>query len=385
MQLSPDQQLARERIRQSLALGRRELVLTGPAGSGKTTLLRTLLSDLEANGQRVVLMAPTGKAAARLRELVGRPATTIHSLLYRNVFETTEGELRFSGARAVAEKGTVVIADEASMIGRKLYMDMLAKLPAGVQLLCVGDAAQLPPVADEWGPRLLEPTAALTKVHRQAADSPVLQAATMARTTGSLVAMTPTTTAMGSYDHWPRVSLEGVAAWYAEQPRDSALLCYSNATRRALNALVRTRRGVDCAPISPGDTLICTRTSKKAGLLNGETRTVATVAPDPDGAPTAVGWADGGGALVLPDWLSSAPDHQQWLAASKHWGEDLVLMEYGECLTVHKSQASQWGTVGLVQDSALRALSKQDRTAYTQLLYTACTRAQKHLVVFEVS
>ena len=118
-------------------------LVTGGAGTGKTTLVRELLAGEE--GRRVALAAPTGKAAARLRQALGGagdgwPCQTLHRLLEAR----GNGVFGRDGQRPLPLDTLVV--DEVSMVDGLLMEALLRALPATVRLLLVGDPGQLPPV-----------------------------------------------------------------------------------------------------------------------------------------------------------------------------------------------------------------------------------------------
>ena len=112
------------------ALTGQDRIITGGAGSGKTTLIKRIAKALEGNCE---IMAPTGKAAARLKEATGFPACTIHRALCYDGNEFHRG----------GDLGVCII-DEASMIDSWLMQSVLKFNPK--QLILVGDSAQLPPV-----------------------------------------------------------------------------------------------------------------------------------------------------------------------------------------------------------------------------------------------
>ena len=132
----------REAIR--TALTQRMAVLTGGPGTGKTTTLRAVLELCVRHGKRVLLAAPTGRAAKRLAESTGQEARTIHRML-----EVKRGG---DGAHAFARNDTypldadLLIIDEASMLDMLLLNHLVKALPAGMHLLLVGDVDQLPSV-----------------------------------------------------------------------------------------------------------------------------------------------------------------------------------------------------------------------------------------------
>ncbi len=133
-----DQQ--REAVR--AALTHRLTVLTGGPGTGKTTTVRAVLQLCRGVGARVLLAAPTGRAAKRLSETTGQEAKTIHRLLE---FQPTEG-MSFKRNEQSPLDADLLIVDEASMLDLVLTNHLLRAIPPGMHLLLVGDVDQLPSV-----------------------------------------------------------------------------------------------------------------------------------------------------------------------------------------------------------------------------------------------
>lgn len=118
-------------------------LVTGGAGSGKTTLVGELLAS--EGGRRVALAAPTGKAAARLRQALAAsgdpwPCQTLHRLL------EARGNGGFGRDETRPLRLDTLVVDEVSMVDGLLMEALLRALPAGVRLVLVGDPGQLPPV-----------------------------------------------------------------------------------------------------------------------------------------------------------------------------------------------------------------------------------------------
>jgi exodeoxyribonuclease V alpha subunit len=124
------------------ALTTRLAVLTGGPGTGKTTTVRTILELCERARARVLLGAPTGRAAKRLSETTGREAKTLHRLLE---FKPAEG-MAFQRHEEHPLEADLVIVDEASMLDVVLTNHLLKAIPPGAHLLLVGDVDQLPSV-----------------------------------------------------------------------------------------------------------------------------------------------------------------------------------------------------------------------------------------------
>jgi exodeoxyribonuclease V alpha subunit len=170
--LSPEQRAAVKGI-----VRERFAVLTGGPGCGKTTTLRTLARLLEAMRRRVVLAAPTGRAAQRMSEVVGVEAKTAHRLLE---WDPVRGTFRHDAEHPLVVD--VLVVDESSMLDVVLAAALLAAVPAGAQVLLIGDPHQLPSVgpgavlADLLAaPRV--PRFRLTQVFRQAAASSIISSA----------------------------------------------------------------------------------------------------------------------------------------------------------------------------------------------------------------
>ena len=150
------------------------LVLTGGPGTGKTTTLNGILDLYEAQGLRVLLAAPTGRAAKRMSDVTGREAKTLHRLLEAVVRENDRNT--FARNMENPLQCDAVIVDELSMVDVQLFWGLLDALPLGCRLVMVGDSDQLPPVGagnvlqDIIASDLL-PVVALTEVFRQALES----------------------------------------------------------------------------------------------------------------------------------------------------------------------------------------------------------------------
>lgn len=167
--LAPEQQQA---VR--LALTERVAVLTGGPGCGKSFTVRSVVTLAQAKKAKVVLAAPTGRAAKRLSELTGMEASTVHRLL----------ELKPGGDAAYDKDrpldADLVVVDEASMLDLLLANKLAKAVPPGAHLLFVGDVDQLPSVGagevlrDLLAPGSPVPAVRLTRIFRQAQQSGVV-------------------------------------------------------------------------------------------------------------------------------------------------------------------------------------------------------------------
>jgi len=166
IELAPEQ---REAIRK--AVTQKALVITGGPGTGKTTLVNAIVQILEKKGRRVLLAAPTGRAARRLADLTGHEARTIHRLLE---FSPKSGAFERNAARPL--NADLLVLDEVSMVDTVLFHHLLKAVPSPCQLILVGDVDQLPSVGpgnvlrDVIRSKAVE-TVRLTRIFRQARES----------------------------------------------------------------------------------------------------------------------------------------------------------------------------------------------------------------------
>ncbi|ARQ70480.1 SF1B family DNA helicase RecD2 [Streptomyces marincola] len=168
-ELAPEQEQA---VR--LALTEKVAVLTGGPGCGKSFTVRSVVELARAKRAKVVLAAPTGRAAKRLSELTGAEASTVHRLL----------ELKPGGDAAYDRDrpldADLVVVDEASMLDLLLANKLVKAVAPGAHLLLVGDVDQLPSVGagevlrDLLAPGSPVPAVRLTKIFRQAQQSGVV-------------------------------------------------------------------------------------------------------------------------------------------------------------------------------------------------------------------
>ena len=160
-----------------LALRSKVMVITGGPGVGKTTIVNSILQILAAKAVKLLLCAPTGRAAKRMKEATGMEAKTIHRML-----EIDPKSFGFKRNEESPLDCDLLVVDESSMVDVSLMHALLKAVPDHAALLIVGDIDQLPSVgpgqvlADVIGSGAI-PVVRLTEVFRQAAQSKIITSA----------------------------------------------------------------------------------------------------------------------------------------------------------------------------------------------------------------
>jgi len=392
----------------------------GYAGTGKTTITNLAmqalgLEPMTPGGLGGVLFAAfTGKAVLVMTRK-GTPAQTIHSLIYRNSEASPEEIARVTEELAalerdlprmgVAERGfalaqiaqlklrldhihepqfvlnpqsdlrdaDLLVLDEVSMVGKQMAEDLLA---FGKPILVLGDPGQLPPVKDEGFFVKGEPDVMLTEIHRQAADSPILRLATMARLGQPIP--------FGAFDEnvW-KMSRHDVTP--AQLLRGGQVICGKNATRRRLNMAMKQAAGfVADYPTGAGEKIICLRNRHDLGLINGMFLTLSAVRPHPHN-PRAfraeIQTEDGVAIAGEQDFWRGEYDDHVLFDPSRHRHEwslrrGLIESSWGYAITCHKAQGDSFETVVVFDEGFGRSAEE-----YSLWLYTAITRANRGLLI----
>jgi exodeoxyribonuclease V alpha subunit len=366
--LSEEQQTAiRVALRQPVS------VLTGGPGTGKTTALKALIDILEGAGNSYALASPTGRAAKRLSEATGRPASTIHRLL-----GFSPGE----GFKMNAENPLPVdllVIDEASMLDLLLANHLLKALQPGTHLLLVGDVDQLPSVGagDVLRDLIASETVPVTRlsvIFRQAAGSQIITNAHRINQ-GQM----PVFEASGPGDFYlfPAETAEEAAEWVqevvcnriparfgiaADQIQVLTPMYRGPAGVTALNANLQARlnppgvlkpeRGLFGQIFRAGDKVMQTQNDYDKNVFNGDIGRVTgldivnhTLTVDFEGQPATYDWSEA----------------------------DQLTLAYA--ITVHKAQGSEFPAVVIPLVTAHYMMLQRN------LLYTAITRAKQLCVI----
>lgn len=363
------------------------LVLTGGPGTGKTTTLNGILEVFEAQKLRILLAAPTGRAAMRMSEITGREAKTIHRLL-----EVTWGENdRQFFAKSIENplEADAVIVDEMSMVDIHLFNGLIEAIPMNCRLVMVGDHDQLPPVGagnvlhDIIDSNLL-PVVALTQVFRQSLQSLIVSNAHkivkgehpelkkvdkdfffMSRTNSSQALSTIlelyTKRLPKAYDYKPMKDIQIICpsrkgelgtvnlnAQIQEQinPLDDDKDSYLSGGRRFIvgDKVMQTKNNYD---------IVWTRGKEtSSGIFNGDIGKILQI--------------NMRAKMMKIDFDSRTALYPL---------ENIQQLELAYAITVHKSQGSEFEAVIMPICNMIPQLS------YRNLLYTAVTRAKNRLIL----
>ncbi|MDR1774367.1 MAG: ATP-dependent RecD-like DNA helicase [Clostridioides sp.] len=153
------------------------VIITGGPGTGKTTTINTIIKVFEKQRKKVLLTAPTGRAAKRMSETSNRESKTIHRLL--EIGRTTEDDMYFFRNSEQPLDADVVIVDEVSMVDISLMAHLLDAIKLGTRLILVGDSDQLPSVSagnvlsDLINSEVIK-VVRLTEIFRQAQESMIV-------------------------------------------------------------------------------------------------------------------------------------------------------------------------------------------------------------------
>jgi len=369
------------------------LRLSGCAGTGKTACTRAI-ADAVGDGE-LLIVAPTGRAALRVRQLTGLDARTIHSWLYiaRRNEQTGALSWRRRPTGSCSANGVdrpphgFLVVDESSMVSKKVYDDLMLTVRAlSCSVLFVGDGYQLPPVQDRGEPPFsifapgfqCDESVELTEVFRQALESPILRVATGMRTMswnqGINLIKRELKGTRGS------ISADAAAARRANE--DLIVIVHRNETRFALNRAIRERFGVPSyAGPARWEPLLVKKNDYEVGVFNGEIIPFEgwTSEPDPE-ACGAVGITQIRGVTCL---MSSAMITTGTPVPRKEVGRLMhqlkipyVDANLGHCVTCHSSQGSEWDDAIVVIENSLRVMPEAERSRWA---YTAITRAKREV------
>ncbi|MCR5806765.1 MAG: ATP-dependent RecD-like DNA helicase [Oscillospiraceae bacterium] len=369
------------------ALSRGFLILTGGPGTGKTTTLKAIISMFEQRGLKVMITAPTGRAAKRISDLTGYPAKTIHRML--EVVFDNGGTMKFRHGKKDPLSCDVMIVDEMSMVDTLLFESLLNAMKLSCRLIMVGDSDQLPSVgAGNVLGDMVEsgvlPTVHLNEIFRQAKQSLIITNAhdivsgrepELMRSDGDFFFIQRLDNAQCAQTVVELVTKRLPKAYGYSPVDDIQVLCPS---RKGITGMTELNRALQ-EQINPpqkqlseikgplytfrdGDKVMQIKNNydiewerdgeKGTGIYNGDIGTI-------------VRYVRSEGYILI-----NFEGRQ-----TRYPVGALNQLELAYAITVHKSQGSEFNAV------IIPLLGSSDMLYYRNLLYTAVTRAKKLLII----
>lgn len=328
-------------IKNILKFNKKIQTLSGYAGTGKSCVVQHLAQVLD----NFAVCAYTGKAADVLRKK-GITAQTIHSLIYK-AFQDEDKKVHFELAPDIDFAG--VIVDEASMVSKEIYEDLVS---FGKPIIFVGDHGQLEPISDKFN-LMADPDYTLETIHRNAGE--IAHFAEFIR---------------GGYrpKSWQhrngcsrKIKFLSKSAYKEVLTEVDQTICAFNKTRAEINVITRELLGrtKDLPQIS--DKIMCLRNNKKNGLFNGmqghigwfETKTIIQFVTSSQSFEVNMDLAHFNKIKYELDLDRDAPDP----------------FDYAYAITCHRSQGDQFEKILVIEQ-------KCDLWDHVRWAYTAATRAE---------
>lgn len=352
--------------------------LSGEAGTGKTTFAKGAVSNIGLRDYNVVYIAPTGKAASRLRQKGCDGAKTLHQFVYNVRGEDEEGDPIFVEKGVLDERPLLVVMDEGSMVSR---YDLEAVTRHFIPVLALGDLGQLQPVK---GPPSLTPQNVnheLTEPMRfrnpdgsLAPESNIVRGARFIRKGHKIP--------LREYeDVRVRSGTAPLDELIEHAGEDGQILCSYNDTRHEVNKRIREARGFTGEQPNVGEKVMCWFNQHTYNFMNGEQGIVLGFDPVVPESEMKDGDADelimmrirsltdGRERKVKYNPLSFSRDADTAKEALKGVGA----FQFGYGCTIHKSQGSEWNKVLIVEENM---------GDYAKMQYTGWTRAIERLTVY---
>ncbi len=369
--------LQKEAITAALSEGL--LVLTGGPGTGKTTTLNAIIKILQSRGKRVLLAAPTGRAAQRMSALTGDEAKTLHRLLGVN-WDKNDNPV----------KCDALIIDEVSMVDSFIFASVMRALPLGCRLILVGDSDQLPSVGpgnvlgDLTDSGML-PVVRLNEIFRQAQQSLIVTNAHKI-VNGQMPVLNR---ADKDFFFMPRSAKAEISAVICDLCQTRLPNAYGYSAFENIQVLSPSRKG-DLGTVELNEKLQgCLNPpsdDKAEATIGGKTfregDKVMQTKNDYDILWTRENGETGEGVFNGDIGIIEKIDRRNKIIRI-HFDDKTANLSYEACanldfsyaVTVHKSQGNEFDAV------IMPMFSGPPQLCYRNLLYTAVTRAKKMLIL----
>ncbi|MCP8616964.1 SF1B family DNA helicase RecD2 [Salirhabdus salicampi] len=368
------------------ALQSKVMILTGGPGTGKTTVIKGIINaffqlneipvDEHKDEDRVILCAPTGRAAKRMSEATGQPAQTIHRLL------GWTGQQDFEFDQHQQLKGRFIIIDEFSMVDVWLANQLFRAIPNDMQVLLVGDEDQLPSVGP--GQVLSDllstekiPFCRLQEIYRQKEGSRIIELAhEMKRgkidqeslkkgddfsfipcSTSNVIPLIVDIVKKGVDKGYTVKDIQVLAPMYRTEVGINSL---NDALQQLLNPKTEKKREIQTKDVAyrTGDKVIQLVNQPEKGVFNGDIGEICAIFKAKE-------------TTEKTEQIVIEFDGKEVTYARS----DLNQIMHAYCISIHKSQGSEFPIVIMPVVSDYRRMLKKN------LLYTAVTRSKRSLII----
>ena len=376
--------------------GKGYIFISGQAGVGKSEIQKFVLNNFRKN--QFKLAAYTAKAARVMEDKSGYPASTIHRLMYKPILDRDGNILDWVFDRDILRDDRnlkFVLIDECSMMSQRQLDDLIS---SGKKIIVFGDYYQLPPIN---APQIFTKQNAdivLTKIHRQAEGNPLIQYLTKLRKGEDIDNCNIDNKLIKSND------INEVFGGDIKKFLDyDQIICGTNATRKALNAMIRKEiKGIDSPFPVAGERLICLKNNYNVDLANGDQFEIncdafnyrkdrGTFCVKRDIEPfknkkreivkerIMVCMSDNYDDIIrhrMPEYLARGKDRSNpdILIQGKH----LIESDYSYVISCHKAQGSEWKNVLVIDESDVFRDTKY------RWLYTAVSRGKESVTIISL-
>lgn len=378
------------------------LTIGGYAGTGKTFLISIIRKELKERFKNinVAFVTFTGKASSvlnlKLKEngsLFGPDyCGTIHSLIYKPEMKYDKKLNKMIISRWVKRDDLnhlydLIILDEASMVDMDIWRDLISfHLP----IIAVGDHGQLPPINGNFN-LMLNPEYILTEIKRQSLENPIIRLTQDIRNGKEIP--------FGFYDKdnqnvfklpWKSEECKKVFDKLDFLSNDLMLLCGMNKTRSTINKLIRDRLNFTLAEPYPGEKIVFLKNNYKSNVLNGmlgkillfeyEDKNLYNLTVGVDGVEEIYSGIVfdkffGKESYDLNDPILTSNEFKKRVKKSGY--ETVDFCDFGYCISVHKSQGSEWQKCIIFQERSYYWNDEYMR----RWLYTSASRAKEKLFI----
>lgn len=379
------------------------LTIGGFAGTGKTHLIGLIRNEIRKKWKKcsVAFVSFTGKASSVLYSKLKENkyffakdfCGTIHSLMYTPVYHFDKKINKMVIKNWIKKQKLefdLIFIDEASMVNKIVWDDLKEY---NIPIIAVGDHGQLPPVGDDFS-LMAAPQYILTEVKRQSLENPLIRLSQEVRMGGQIP--------YGFYDkkshnifklNWNTTECKTIFNKINFNTQDIIILCGFNATRVSINQMIRNKLNFHGFEPYPGERVICLKNNKDSKIMNGmlgsilflmyEDKDMYNMSVMMDGTDNIYTGIVYNGCFNTIDYAKETNEifsdkyQKHWKKIKNVGYNQIDLFDFGYCISVHKSQGSEWKKVILFEERS----HVWDDLFYSRWLYTAITRAKEKLFV----